>query len=323
MSVLHALAAAWTFLGWLPICASAIAIGDTPSRLKARQFSPESTTLILSPIQGAAFGLSILFALLTLLQLLCAFIMLVAGRRPESDFRGRVPFFGLIMLSLIWLLISFVLNAITISQIDLPTIFLTNAVYFASDFAEVASPVFMYAGLVFLLFQRDAVEEKSGAPEGANTVGIVTRIVAGVLLFIMLAAAIIYAAVFSRVANNVGPLINVVNGMYHLYIAAYLVLTVLIVVVSFLLWRQRDYQSPFHSLRRFDANVISPILIVICPILVIRALFELAVDVATAHPAFLSRINILVLEVATIVIEGLTQFIIFCVTFFLGFTLGF
>lgn len=255
MSVLHALAVAWTFLGWLPCCASASAISDIPSKLKARQFSPESATLVLSPIQGAAFGLSILFALLTLLQLGCAFIMLAMRRGPESDYRGRVLFFGLIILSLIWLLIYFVLNAITTSQLDLQTIPLTNAVYFVSDFAEVASPVFMYAGLVFLLFQRDAVEGKSGAPEGANTTGMVIRIVAGVLLFIMLAAATIYAGVLSRVVNNVGPLINVVNGIYHLYIAAYLVLTTLIVVVSFLLWRKRDDQNPSHSLRRFDANV--------------------------------------------------------------------
>ena len=261
MSVLHALAVAWTFLGWLPSCASAI--GDIPSGLRARQYSPESTALILSPIQGVAFGLSILFAFLTLLQLGCAFILLVVRRRPESDYRGRVPFLGLIVLSLIWLLIFFVLNTMTTSQIDLQTISLTNAVYFVSDLAEMASPVFMYAGLVFLLFQRDAVERlsdnpvegKSGVPGGANTTGMITRIVAGVLLFVMLAAAIIYVGVYSRAFNNVGPLIDVVNGMYHLYIAAYLVLTALIVVVSFLLWKQRDDHTPSHSLRRFDANV--------------------------------------------------------------------
>ena len=151
----------------------------------------------------------------------------------------------------------------TTSQIDLQTISLTNAVYFVSDLAEMASPVFMYAGLVFLLFQRDAVERlsdnpvegKSGVPGGANTTGMITRIVAGVLLFVMLAAAIIYVGVYSRAFNNVGPLIDVVNGMYHLYIAAYLVLTALIVVVSFLLWKQRDDHTPSHSLRRFDANV--------------------------------------------------------------------
>ena len=253
---------AWTLSGWRPIRASASAIGDLSSKLRTRQFNPESTTLVLTPIEGALFGLCILFALLTLLQLGCAFILLMMRRRPESDYRGRVPFFGFIILSLVWLLIFFVLNAIISSQIELPTIYLTNAVYYASDFAEVVPPVFMYAGLVFLLFQRDEVErksddavaEKSDVPGGMNITGMVTRIVAGVLHFIMLTAAIIYASLFSRAAGN-DDIIKVVNGMYHLYIGAYLILTALIVVVSFLLWKERDQQNPSPSLRRFDSNV--------------------------------------------------------------------
>jgi hypothetical protein len=68
--------------------------------------------------------------------------------------------------------------------------------------------------------------------------------------------------------------------------------------------------------------VIAPILLIICPVLVIRALFELAADVATAHPSFRSYVDWFGLKVATIVIEGLTQFVVFCVTFSLGFPLG-
>jgi hypothetical protein len=183
-------------------------------------------------------------------------MLLLIGRRPESDYRGRVPFFGFIILSLIWLLVFFVVTAITTSQIEVPTIPLAEAVYFVSDFSEVASPVFLYAGLVFLLFQRDALEGKSDAPGGAPIMRMVTGIVAGVLLFIMLAATIISTAVFSQAfSNEDDSLVKVVNGMYRLYLGAYLVLTALIVVVSFSLWQKRDQQSPFPSLRRFDSNV--------------------------------------------------------------------
>lgn len=68
--------------------------------------------------------------------------------------------------------------------------------------------------------------------------------------------------------------------------------------------------------------MISPILLIICPVLVIRALFELAADVATADPSFLTRINLFGMDITTVIIEGLTQFVVFFVTFLLGFSLG-
>jgi len=119
--------------------------------------------------------------------------------------------------------------------------------------------VFWYAGLVFLLFQRDAVEAFSGAPKGANTTGVITRVVASVLLFAMLVAAIITPAISSYIDTPDSPLINVANGMFYLYLAAYEVLTILIVVVSALLWKKRDPQSSSPTLNRFDSNVSAPL----------------------------------------------------------------
>lgn len=61
---------------------------------------------------------------------------------------------------------------------------------------------------------------------------------------------------------------------------------------------------------------------IICPLIVIRALFELAGEIAVAHPSYASRINPIELNLATVLIEGTTQFLIFTAAFFLGFPLG-
>lgn len=262
MSILHVLTVTGISLGWLPTSVSANAIGSIRSRLVARQFDIEPTGLILTPLERALFGFCILFAFLAIVQLGCTFLMLVIRRRPERDYRGRVPFLGFIFFSLLWLLISFVLAAIINTQDEFLTILLPNGVYYVANFAELVSPVFWYAGLIFLLFQRDAVETFSGAPRAENAVtvtGVITRIVASVLLFVMLAAAIILEAISSRIYTFDSPLINVVNGMYYLYLAAYEVLTILIVAVSVLLWKKRDPQSSSPTLNLFDSNVSAPL----------------------------------------------------------------
>ncbi len=61
---------------------------------------------------------------------------------------------------------------------------------------------------------------------------------------------------------------------------------------------------------------------IICPFMVIRALFELAIEIAIAHPSYVSRINIFGVNLATVLIEGTTQFILFTAAFFLGSPLG-
>ncbi|KAF8344723.1 hypothetical protein F5887DRAFT_969505 [Amanita rubescens] len=248
MSILHVLT--------LPRSVSASAIGGIRSRLIARQFSDVgSTGLMLTPLENALFGFCILFALLTLVQLGCAVLMLVIRRRPESDYRGRIPFLVSIILGLLWLLISFVLAAIINSQNAIITILLPIGVYYAAAFAELASPVFWYAGLVFLLFQRDDVEAFSGVPKGTNATGVITRVVASVLLFVMLVAAIICQAVSSYIVVPDSPLIKVVNAFFYLYLAAYEVLTILIVALSAFLWNKRNPQSSSPTLNRFDSNI--------------------------------------------------------------------
>jgi len=159
-------------------------------------------------------------------------------------------------------------------------------------------------------------------PKGTNATGVVTRIVASVLLFVMLVAAIICQAVLSYINVPDSPLIKVANAFFYLYLAAYEVLTIFIVALSAWLWKKRDPQNSSPTLNRFDSNVIYAILMIICPVMVIRALFELAIEIAVAHPSYVSRINIFGVNLATVMIEGTTQFIIFTAAFFLGFPLG-
>ena len=61
---------------------------------------------------------------------------------------------------------------------------------------------------------------------------------------------------------------------------------------------------------------------IICPFMVIRALFELAIEIATAHPSYFARVNIDGTYFATVLVEGTTQFIIFTAAFLLGSPLG-
>ena len=209
---------------------------------------------LLAPIETAIFALFIVFGALSLFQLGLALIFLVSRRQPDNNYRGRASFIMFMIFTLLWLLISYTLGALVYSQYGVQTINLSFGVYDVVGFSELVAPVFLYAGLLFLLFQRGAaqISRVTGMPIGVSRAGTALRIIVGVLLFIMLATNIVRTAITQPTTTNDT---TAADALYRVYLGVYCILTFTIVMGSFVLWKNRDPKYSPRELFYFDFNV--------------------------------------------------------------------
>ncbi|KAF8633905.1 hypothetical protein AX17_004336 [Amanita inopinata Kibby_2008] len=263
----------------------------------------------------------IIFAIISFLLLCHAAFALFYKRTADQDYRFRVPFILIMVLTLLTMIISFVMGAIVESRIELESVF-SPGTYAVLGFMEQVTPVFLYAGLFLLLaYRRNArISPGTGQPVGLTTFGLVEGVVVSVLLLFMLACAIgrtaIIAIPFDEFTQGV---INVYNDLYHPYLAVFIALTLLIAFDSIFLWVNRNEARSPRQLILFDNSVLFPMAALIWPLLMIRVLYELADDVALSR--YNTQVNFDGILLAAILIRGSTQVIVIALALMFGFPL--
>ncbi|KAF8633859.1 hypothetical protein AX17_004211 [Amanita inopinata Kibby_2008] len=300
--------------------------------------------LELSPIETALLAFFFIFGFITIAQLFLSFLFLVLRRIPNHNYRLRVPFILLSLApTLVSLLASYILAAIIWSQSRVETLTLTTGVYAAAGFTENLAPVFLYAGLLFLLAHRTSARV-SPSRGRLSTWGTLGWVVVGKMLAFMTLCCVALAAIEALVMNlsthlgdgvglgldgeDTNPLLLTVNRLqtayrviYGIYLGVYCLLTGVMVGVAAWLWKSRRCDS-VDSPREwvvFDYNVLRPLVFVISPLLIVRALFEIADEVAAGHKAFAIQIDFESLSLASLLIEGLTQAVVIAVALLFGY----
>ncbi|KAF8629582.1 hypothetical protein AX17_005466 [Amanita inopinata Kibby_2008] len=268
------------------------------------------------PVQSvheANLAIRIIFAAISFLQLWHAAFALLYKRTPEQDYRLRVPFVFIMVLTLLTSIIAFVITFVT----DYQGLFapLLTAVL---SFMEGMTPIFLYAGLFLLLaYRRSAqISPGTGQPVGFTAFGLSEGFIVGVLLLFMVAFNIANTAIIATPFDRITPdLNNLSENLYHPYLAASIALVFIIGIDSISLWVNRDDGSSPRQLLLFDNNVLLPMAAVIWPLLMVSVLFELADDITLS--LFITQIDINDISFAGLLISGSTQ--IFTIAFALMF----
>ncbi|KAF8633860.1 hypothetical protein AX17_004209 [Amanita inopinata Kibby_2008] len=304
-------------------------------------------------LEHALLYFNIFFAvLLTLPQLIRTLLALGVARHkpdPDENYAHRRPFLLLILFTTCALLASYATGAaVAVSQFEGTTFMVGRAVNAMQVFSNEAASEALYAGLLGLLVYRASVQyspsssfsppsppASSPAPspwpwparKGLN--GRTRTISIALLLLTMVICSTTRAVIDSTVAVGVKDNIlssrwwTASSALYHVYLGIYLILTFVIVVWSTLLWKNdracfSNLQPSSLELYLFDNNVLRRIVELISPFIAIRALFKLVSDIIVNHEDLTSKTSTLGLELATVIIEGGTFFIVVAVALRFG-----
>ena len=212
--------------------------------------------LHLDAIESVTFAFYIIFVFLTWVQVLGA----VGGlrkRKADDDFSRRRPFSLLIFLGILALFAMYVLGAILVSQTKEVTLPSVNLAVFEAmaSFVQALTHMFLCVALLLLLDYRN------GDSKSRNFV-IGFRVVSAVLLLIMFVSALARAIIGSTrsmsYSNGQQPPLaeRAYVGLYHLFLACYLLITAVICGLSVVLWMTRELlDAQPNDWLLFDANV--------------------------------------------------------------------
>ncbi|KAF8635785.1 hypothetical protein AX17_003852 [Amanita inopinata Kibby_2008] len=289
--------------------------------LPSTAFARPGDTALIRSIDKANLVSLLIFAVISFLQLGHAAFALFYKRTAEQDYRFRVPFVLIMVLTLSTSIIGFVVEAVIEFQIKFGTR-LNHGVYAAAGFMEEVALILLYAGLLLLLaYRRSAqISPRTGQPVGFTTFGLIEGFVVGILLLFMLVYAIARAAIPGMpLHKHTHDLSILSNSLYRSFLAVSIVLALIIGFDSISLWVKRDEaSSPFH-LVLFDNNVLLPMAALIWPLLMVRALFDLAGYLVLSFHITLATYSSILL--ARLLTRGSTQVIVIALALMFGFSL--
>ncbi|KAF8635784.1 hypothetical protein AX17_003851 [Amanita inopinata Kibby_2008] len=272
-------------------------------------------------IDKADLAFLIIFAIINFLLLCHAAFALFYKRTPDQDYRFRVPFVLIMVLTLLTSIVAFVIGAIVESRVESNSVF-SPGTYAALNFTEQVTPIYLYTGLFLLLVYRRSAQILPGTGQvaGFTAFGLIEGVVVGVLLLFMLASAIARSAIFGMPPHKITPdLIILSDNLYHPFLAASIVITFIIGFDSIFLWKNRDEASSPRHLYLFDNNVLLPMAAVIGPLLIVRILFDLAYDVVLSR--YVAQIDSYGIALASLLINGSTQLVVIALALMFGFPL--
>ncbi|PFH45794.1 hypothetical protein AMATHDRAFT_51463 [Amanita thiersii Skay4041] len=278
-------------------------------------------TLDLSSVPAATFSFFCIFAIIGF-DLFCKGIVELAyGRKKEEDFDKRIPFIWCIFLGTASFLVEYILGAILYSQLG-SSIRLSRGAPSAFTLTQEIGMEFIYTGLLFLLACRGSIETTLGMYRllgGKISKGGPEHFIACILLLVMLASTVTRAVMSATITGNIPDAIYATyDTLRHLYVGAFCILTFMISLWSSLLWRHSKPSTLTHDLMHFDTYVLHRIVILISPALGIQALYEVIRDTIITHPAFYNNISILGLNLATLLVQGMTTSFVIFITYTLG-----
>jgi hypothetical protein len=204
------------------------------------------SSLNLGSVDTATFAFYLIFCVLTSLQTLRALVTL-SKRRPGEEYPRRIPFIVLMILGMLTLVAMYSLSAVIQSQVNDITLSSTSLDMALTmlTFTGTLVHVFFYAGLLVLLDHRSTIQAIQYGHSRSRQFVAALRWVGGLFLLLMLICVI--ASVIIRSTNSLTyyfgdpePLATrAYNALYHLFIASYLVTTVVICGASIILWTNR------------------------------------------------------------------------------------
>ncbi|KAF8635783.1 hypothetical protein AX17_003850 [Amanita inopinata Kibby_2008] len=274
----------------------------------------------ITPFEIVYSALLIIFATISFMQLSHAAFVLFYKRTAEQDYRFRVPFILIMILTLLTSIIEFVLEAVNQYQVFFTQSNSTPGTIAVLTFMGDVGPILLYGGLLLLLAyrRRAQISPGTGQPVGFTAFGLVESVVVGVLLLFMLATTIAHTVIFGTPLDRITPdMFNLSANLYRPYLAASIVLTLLIGFDSISLWVKRDEDSSPRHLVLFDNNVLLPMAAVIWPLLMVSVLFNLATVVVLSLQITFATFRDITL--AGLLIGGSTQVIVIAFALMFGF----
>ncbi|KAK2467253.1 hypothetical protein APHAL10511_000802 [Amanita phalloides] len=250
--------------------------------------------------------------ILILPQSIKAAVFLATQGRPEEDYRHRKPFIFLILMAAITLLVSYSLGAlITVSRFDGSQFGIPPSVYVVYDFAKELSIVLLYAGLVLLLAYRGSVHAAY------------QHTIALAVLFCMVLCSIARALIPYPTLRPRPEWRTASDVLFQIYSALYFFITPFIIV-----WSVRLHQKclsaassgrtkPSREEYLFDTNVLRRI-VLMTPWLAVRAFFSLMIYALIHHTPITTPFSWESLTLASVVVEGMTNFIVIAISLGLG-----
>ncbi|KAG5642873.1 hypothetical protein DXG03_002018 [Asterophora parasitica] len=272
--------------------------------------------LDLSPIDTTTFSLYVALAAYTLFQTYRAFAILLrlqpkAGSDSLPVPRDRVPYIK-IFLATLTCLICYILLTIWI-PIDL-SMHSVGAQYHNTFYAMMAtdqlSDIFIASGLLhFIDNRRDDLGRAHG---DANPLTIYSmsstkkRTLDTIMLYFMamvIIANVIVGAVLTRTVSDPDAARAAYSSLYHVYLALYTIAAINVALSAWFLWRSLPKTAA--STERTTQIILKRVV----PLLIVRVLFKLSVDIVTSAPISLN-INYDALELIEAIVESLTYAVI-------------
>jgi hypothetical protein len=125
--------------------------------------------------------------------------------------------------------------------------------------------VFLYAGLLLLLEYRSTIQALQYGHTQSKLFVITLRCMGGLFLLLMLVCAIARVIIRSTdpltwyIGEPEPPMVRTFNALYHLFIASYVITTILICAASIILWTNRRPSETQYDWAMYDTHVSSRI----------------------------------------------------------------
>jgi hypothetical protein len=218
----------------------------------------------LDSTDSAMFGIYIIFAVFASFQVFKAFSAL-RTRQPTEDYPRRIPYILLILLAALALVTTYSLGAVIQSQTNNVTVTSLNwnMVLSMLNFTRILSHVFLYAGLLLLLDYRSTIQGLQYGHARSKQFVIALRCVGGLFLLLMLICEITRVIIRSTdsltwyIGEPVPLAARAYIALYHVFIASYVITTILICTASIILWKNRGPSELQPDWVMYDTHVSS------------------------------------------------------------------
>jgi hypothetical protein len=226
--------------------------------------SSSFSSLNLGSMDAAIFAMYIIFAVFTAFQVFTAFSAL-RKRLPDEDYPRRIPYILLILLVVLTLISTYSLGAVIQSQANNITVTSVdwNTVLAMLGFTRTLAHVFLYAGLLLLLDYRSTIQALQYGHERSKQFVITLRCVGGLFLLLMLVCEIARVIISSTdsltwyLGEPQPSAVRAYIALYHLFIASYVITTIVICAASTILWTNSRPAESQYDWVMYDTHVIS------------------------------------------------------------------
>jgi hypothetical protein len=205
----------------------------------------------LDRLTTAIFAFYLIFATLTFLQAIQALVTL--GKRPLESFPRRILYITILLLATLTLSAVYSLSAVYESQMFEITLTSVNFVTMNEmiGFLRALAHVLIYAGILSLLDYRYTFQ--FGHARSRQLI-IALRFVSGASLFIMFGSALA-RVIMVAVDDTTTAVGTVYTVLYRVFLASYIVLTIVICATSIILWKNRQSSKAHYHWFMYDKLV--------------------------------------------------------------------